>query len=92
MKNNGCLILFLSAICLLGVINDYLEDNVISELEEQKTALEAKYNVVCGSLNDCCRNMIDTYNLPDSIYNNYLDVIEEQGYDKLEVKHLYFSY
>jgi predicted small secreted protein len=64
----------------------------IRQLENENKNLLRKYEVVCGSLNDCCRNMIDAYNLPDSIYNNYLDVIEEQGYDKLEVKHLYFSY
>lgn len=51
-----------------------------------------KYEVVCSNLNDCCRNMIDNYNLPDSIYNHYLNVIEEEGFDKQEVKNLYYSY
>lgn len=51
-----------------------------------------KYEVVCGNLNDCCRTMIDAYDLPDSIYNHYLDVIEEEGFNKQEIEHLYFSY
>lgn len=54
--------------------------------------LNRKYEVICGSLNDCCRNMIDVYDLPDSIYNYYLDIIEEEGFDKNEVKHSYFIY
>lgn len=80
--NDGCLVVFLLVLCLLST----------AIFEKQNSALKAKYNVVCGSLNDCCRNMIDTYNFPDSIYNSYLDIIEEQGYNKLEVKHLYYSY
>ena len=64
----------------------------IKQLENENRNLLRKYEVVCGSLNDCCRNMTDVYNLSDSIYNNYLDIIEEQGYNKQEVKHLYFSY
>lgn len=92
MKNDGCLTGLLVIICFLSTISNFIGSELIDKIKEQNAALEVKYNVVCGSLNDCCRNMIDAYNLPDSIYNNYLDVIEEQGYDKLEVKHLYFSY
>lgn len=73
----------LTFIC--GVTNSFL-------LNKDKEEQIRKYEVVCGSLNDYCRNMMDTYNLSDSIYNHYLDVIEEQGYNKLEVKNSYFSY
>lgn len=92
MKDNGCLIIFLCIICLLGGVTSFMQSKLIDRLEEQNKDLKTKYNTVCGSLNDCCRNTIDTYNLSDSIYNSYLDIIEEQGYNKQEVKHLYFSY
>jgi len=73
----------LTFIC--GVINSFL----LKKDEEEQIR---KYEVICGSLNDCCRNMMDSYDLSDSIYNHYLDVIEEQGYNRLEVKNSYFSY
>lgn len=92
MKDNGCLIAFLSILCLLSSLTNFFGRKLIDKLEERNAALKVKYEVVCGSLNDCCRNMMDTYNLPDSIYNHYLDVIEERGYNKLEVKHSYFCY
>ena len=92
MKDNGCLIGLLVIICFLSTVNNFIGSEITDKIKEQNAALEAKYNVVCGSLNDCCRNMMDTYNLPDSIYNHYLDVIEERGYNKLEVKHSYFCY
>jgi len=92
MKDNGCLIGFLAIICLLSSMTNFMGHKLINKLEERNATLKAKYEVVCGSLNDCCRNMMDSYDLSDSIYNHYLDVIEEQGYNRLEVKNSYFSY
>lgn len=85
MNDSGCLTLFLAVWLSFMLFASYFD----RQSDEEKAH---KYEVVCGSLNDCCRNMIDAYDLPDSIYNHYLDVIEEQGFDKKEIKNLYYSY
>lgn len=56
MKNDGCLVGILVIICSLSTINTFIGGEAMDKLKEQNAALEVKYNVVCGSLNDCCRN------------------------------------
>ena len=54
--------------------------NILSKEKE-------KYYTTTCILSDCCRNMIDNYGDPDSIYDNYINI----AYEEIGVKEQEFT-
>lgn len=83
--NDKTIVKFLGILFIGSIIyNTIFIIGTMRNNEEQEKAISI--------LNDCCRNMVDNYGDPDSLYVKYLDILEEEGFDKRKISHSYFCY